>query len=127
MARKLKEADQRLGSMTNYKVRVVEKLTNWREAEILDDIQEETVPMKQTLNITNTKVKDAWEIKDGIIMETERVEKDTKLRKKKEEISKEVQKKKFKFRNRGKITKAEQRALIRTPKGGALTGSRSQR
>ena len=44
------------------------------------------------------------------------VEKDIKLRKK-EEISKEVQKKKFKFRTRGKITKAEQKELIRTHKG----------
>ena len=49
--------------------------------------------MQQTF--TNTKVQDVLEIKDRIVMETESVEKSMKMRNKKEEISKEVQKKKF--------------------------------
>ena len=104
------------------KRRKLEKLTNWGEPNILDDIQEETVvgniissyisscisPMEQEVMI----------VKDRVVLETESIEMAVKLRKKKEEISKEVKKKKFIFNTRGKLTKDEQKEMVRTHRGG---------
>ena len=90
----------------------------------MDDIQEETVvgniipsyissfisPMEQEVMI----------VKDRVVLETESIEMAVKLRKKKEEISKEVKKKKFIFNTRGKLTKDEQKEMVRTHRGGVF-------
>ena len=65
-------------------------------------------------------MKEGMEIEARIVMETEVIEENIKLRKKKEEISKEFQKKKVKFKTRGKITKAEQQEMKRTHRSGVF-------
>ena len=44
-----------------------------------------------------------------IVIEAENIEENLKLKKRKEKIGREALKKKFKFKKRGKLTKAEQK------------------
>ena len=96
------------------------KLTNWGELCILDDIQEETAIVEVMRSSTNFMVQDVRIVKDRVVLETENIDMNVKVRKKKAEISKEVQKKKFIFNTRGKLTKAEQKEIIRTHRGGVF-------
>ena len=65
-------------------------------------------------------MQDVMIVKDRVVLETEDIEMNLKLMKRKAEINKEVQKKKIKFNTRGKITKAEQKELLRTHRGGVF-------
>ena len=65
-------------------------------------------------------MRNAVPVKDRIILESENVEEKILQKKKKMEKKSLYPKKKFKFRTKGKLTKAEQKEIKRTHKGGAF-------